>query len=209
MTQKRAIGFDFGGVIGGDPDIGHDFTHRGAELQGVTTEEWRRVYFAHNHLINTGAKSKRDFWEHFLREFDQTDKLEQVLALDQAMAAKYMGINQEVIAISDELRSRGHKVGLLSNATAEVARVIKGLGVERHFDTFVFSAEIGLQKPDVAAFQHLATVLEVDIHDLIFIDDTKVSLQTAAQAGFTPILFKSAEQLRGELKDLKLLAPIS
>ena len=87
--------------------------------------------------------------------------------------------------------------------------MIKQLGVENHFDAFLFSAEIGLQKPDVAAFRCLATALEVDVHDLIFIDDAEASLQTAAQAGFTPILFKSAEQLRGELKDLKLLAPIS
>jgi len=205
MTQIRAIGFDFGGVIGGDPSIGHRFTKNSADLLGVTVEEWRKVYFSINNLINTDKKSKRDFWLHFLEAFNQKDKIEQVLAQDLAMSKQYLVLNQQIISLIDQLRERGYKVGLLSNASGEVATNIKTLDLNSHFDSFFFSAEIGLQKPDVAAFEYLAKSLGADLTDLIFIDDSEASLRTAAEGGFTPILFESYDKLVVELTNLKLL----
>ena len=201
----KAIGFDFGGVIGGDPNIGHEFTTMSADLLGVTTEEWRKVYFSLNNLINTGKKSKHDFWLRFLEEFNQVDKIDQVLAQDLAMAKRYLVVNQQIISLIDLLRERGHKVGLLSNATAEVANNIKALNLDNHFDSFIFSAEIGFQKPDIASFEYLAKSLGVNMVDLIFIDDSDMSLRTSIEGGFTPILFKSYDQLVIELTKLKLL----
>jgi len=208
MRQIKAIGFDFGGVIGGGPNIGHEFTKASADLLGVTTEVWRKVYFSINNLINTDKKSKRDFWLHFLKEFNQTDKIDQVLAQDLAMAKRYLVVNQQIISLIDQFRERGYKVGLLSNASGEVANNIKTLNLAGHFDSFLFSAEIGVQKPDIAAFEYLAKSLGADLADLIFIDDAEPSLKTASQAGFTPILFKSYEQLVEELTKLRLLQSV-
>lgn len=205
MSQVKAIGFDFGGVIGGDPSIGHRFTKTSAELLGVTVEEWRKVYFSINNLINTDKKSKRDFWLHFLEAFNQKDKIEQVLAQNMAMSRQYLVINQQIISLIDQLRERGYKVGLLSNASGEVAGNIRALNLAHHFDSFLFSAEIGLQKPDIVAFEYLAKSLGANLVDLIFVDDAEKSLSTAAEFGFTPILFKSYDQLVIELTKLKLL----
>lgn len=204
MRKIKAIGFDFGGVVGGDPNIGHEFTKASADLLGVTTKVWRKVYFSLNNLINTGKKSKRDFWLRFLEEFDQADKIDQVLAQDLAMAQRYLVVNQQIISLIDQLREKGYKVGLLSNASGEVASNIKALNLADHFDSFLFSAEIGLQKPDPKSFKQLAQSLGVEIEQLVFIDDAEPSLAKAEETGFTPILFKSYEKLLADLKSLNI-----
>lgn len=202
MGKIKAIGFDFGGVIGGDPNIGHEFTKASADLLEVTTEKWRKVYFSLNNLINTGKKSKRDFWQRFLEEFNQVDKLDQALAQDLAMAQRYLVVNQQIISLIDQLRERGYKVGLLSNASGEVANNIKTLDLAGHFDLFLFSAEIGVQKPDRKAFEQLAQSLAVDLSELVFIDDSERSLVRAEEIGFTPILFETYDKLVTDLKAL-------
>jgi putative hydrolase of the HAD superfamily len=116
-----------------------------------------------------------------------------------------MVVNQQVLSLIDGLRKKGYKVGLLSNATGEVAARIKGLGVAAHFDVFLFSIEIGLQKPDLAAFKHLAKSLGAELSELVFVDDATVSLEIAEAGGFTPILFKSYDQLVTDLTALKVL----
>lgn len=203
MGQIKAIGFDFGGVIGGDPSLGHTFTRKSAELLGVTPEQWRSTYFSMNHLLNEGGTvDKVEFWRQFLTRFNQIDKLEGTLELDNELANHYMVINQDIIALVDQLRNAGYKVGLLSNASGEVASTIKSLGIGHHFDSFLFSAEIGLQKPDPKAFQTLAKSLGVDITELIFIDDAEKSLATAKECGFTPILFVGIEDLQNRLHEM-------
>ena len=202
MGKIKAIGFDFGGVIGGDPNIGHEFTKASADLLEVTTEKWRKVYFSLNNLINTGKKSKRDFWLRFLKEFNQVDKIDQVLAQDLAMAQRYLVVNQQIISLIDQVRERGYKVGLLSNASGEVANNIKTLDLAGHFDLFLFSAEIGVQKPDRKAFEQLAQSLAVDLSELVFIDDSERSLVRAEEIGFTPILFETYDKLVTDLKAL-------
>lgn len=206
MKKIKAIGFDYGGVIGGDPSIGHTFTAQSAALLGITVDEWRQAYFSLNHLLNTNKDISREvFWQRFVSQFGQPDKLEETLALDSAMSDRYLIVNQAIIALIDQLRESGYKVGLLSNATGEVAQKIKALNLEPHFDQFIFSIEISLQKPDKAAFAYLAKALGADLSELAFVDDAAMSLSTAADVGYTPILFKSYDQLVTDLTALKVL----
>jgi HAD superfamily hydrolase (TIGR01509 family) len=205
MTKIKAVGFDYGGVIGGDPSLGLYFTEQNAELLSISSEEWRSTYFNMNSLLNTGAISNKvDFWTKFLENFNQVDKLDKVLALDAELSDKYIAVNSSMLALVDRLHNADYKVGLLSNATAEVAGKIKQLGIAHHFDSFLFSIDIGLQKPDCLAFTKLAASLSVGISELVFIDDAKKSLVNAAECGFTPILFKSQTQLESDLHKLGL-----
>lgn len=203
MTKIKAMGFDYGGVIGGDPNLGRYFTDENAKLLGITSEEWRSTYFNMNGLLNTGAISNKvDFWTKFLENFSQIDKLEQVLALDAELSDKYISVNTSMLSLVDRLHNAGYKTGLLSNATAEVAGKIKQLGIAHHFDSFLFSIDIGLQKPDCLAFNKLADSLQVKVQELVFIDDAEKSLINATTCGFTPILFKSQTQLENDLHKL-------
>lgn len=205
MGQIKAIGFDFGGVIGGDPSIGPEFNKQSAKLLGITTEEWRTVYFKFNYIHNTGGKgTKEEFWQKILEHLGQPEKFEQMFTLDKNLVDRYLVINQQIIELIDRLRRLGYKIGMLSNAANEVTTAIKHLNIAHHFDSFLFSSDIGAQKPDPVAFIKLAKSLEVSVMELVFVDDTQKSLSTAKQCGFTPILFEEYDKLVNDLKDLDI-----
>lgn len=202
--MKKAIGFDYGGVIGGRGKIGLAFTEKIAgEILGVPVEEYRKVYFAHNHLINTGKVTGwREFWPIILEKFGQPDKLNAMLAMSEEVSLSICDYDADLLAYIDGLRERGHRVGLLSNATRDVGQLLRGENLHEHFDAFIISGEVGLQKPDPKIFELFAQSLATPLENLIFIDDAQVSLSTATQCGYTPLLFRSVEQMRADLESL-------
>lgn len=59
-------------------------------------------------------------------------------------------------------------------------------------------------KPDPKAYQALCAALQVTPAELIYIDDTPRSLESAAEVGYTPILFENYAGLVAKLKKLGL-----
>ena len=60
----------------------------------------------------------------------------------------------------------------------------------------------GYVKPEPKAFNTFIKDLGVAMDELVFIDDSEKSLSTAKECGYTPILFKSYEQLIAALQQL-------
>ena len=61
--RYKALGFDYGGVIGGIGVFGNNFTDQVCEVLNISPENYRKVYFSHNRSINTG---KITTWRDFL-----------------------------------------------------------------------------------------------------------------------------------------------
>ncbi len=77
--------------------------------------------------------------------------------------------------------------------------------MDKHFDVFLVSAEIGYVKPSAEAFKMLAENLGIKLSELVFIDDTQNSLSLSGEIGFQPILFKNYDCLVNELILLGIL----
>jgi hypothetical protein len=107
--------------------------------------------------------------------------------------------NQEVLELIDRLRAKGYKTGLLSNNNQQAADKMRTDGLDKHFDVFIVSAEVGVMKPDPEIFNLFAERLGVKLPELVFIDDSKRSLSASEECGFAPVLFESYEQLVKEL----------
>jgi putative hydrolase of the HAD superfamily len=61
----------------------------------------------------------------------------------------------DTLATLDWLRSRGHRLGLLTNGPASLQRrKIARFDLERHFDVIVIEGVFGRGKPDPAVFEH-------------------------------------------------------
>lgn len=114
-------------------------------------------------------------------------------------------LNQNVLDLVDKLHNLGYRTGLLSNNSREKASMMRAEGLDSHFDVFHISAETGYVKPEPEAFSYLADELGVDLNELVFIDDSENSLSTAADCGYTPILFESYDQLARELTELGII----
>jgi len=199
--KYKAVGFDYGGVIKGVPG---SFLSAGiSSLLGVTADEYQTAYFHHNKKVNRGDITWPELWKLVLTELGHPDKVEAVMKLSNDVFDQ--PINENMVDLVDTIKSRGYKVGLLSNNTIDAGKKMREIGLDKHFDVFHVSAETRLVKPEPEAFEFLAKELGVDIRELIFIDDAEKSLSTAKECGYTSILFESYDLLNTQLQELGIL----
>lgn len=204
--KYKAIRFDFGGVIHGNP--GFVFDQGVCRLLGINLEEYRQAYFAHNAKLNNGLASQVDIWKLVLYDLKQPHMLEPLLKfIDDSNSHKEY--NQQVIELIKNLRILGYKLGLLSNNTPETAAKLRSEDFDSLFDSFLISSEIGVSKPSKEAFELLANNLSVSLSELVFIDDSEKSLSTSEECNFTPILFTTYEELVQDLIKLGVLGSLS
>lgn len=90
----------------------------------------------------------------------------------------------------DELRSRGYRLGLLTNGTEEQQRdKLAVTGLPDAFDVVHVSGRTGFQKPDVRAFAALASDLGVSASECLFVgDDAERDVAGARRAGMRSLL---------------------
>jgi glucose-1-phosphatase len=74
------------------------------------------------------------------------------------------------------------------------------------FDHRFLSFELGLLKPDVAAFAHVAELLEVPTGRVLFLDDNAVNVAGATAAGFQAARAAGVDEARQHLVEAGVLA---
>jgi len=92
----------------------------------------------------------------------------------------------------DELRARGYRLGLISNASdvANVHRLLNLAGLERAFDPQLISAAEGVRKPDPSLFQRVLTAWKLPPEAVIMVGDTLgEDILGAQRAGLRSIWF--------------------
>jgi len=199
----KAFGFDHGGVLAGIP--GPVFMRGAADVLRVHFDELRDVYFAHNHLVNREGVSWDEFWPLIARALDREERIPELndyVRQDGAHTPAGRKPNKEVLDLVDRLRAGGYLVGLLSNNTHEVGTELRDEGLDRHFDAFLISEEIGAMKPSREAYERLCATLGVKADELAMVDDSPQALSSAQEVGYTAILFEGYEKLLDSLTGL-------
>jgi putative hydrolase of the HAD superfamily len=107
-------------------------------------------------------------------------------------AAFYAGdvLNVELVAYIERLRASGLRVGLLSNFSADLRTMLAQQDLLRRFDALAISAEIGVMKPDAAAYQAVLAMLGLAAHTCVFIDDVPANVTAAQALGIHGIVFE-------------------
>ena len=89
----------------------------------------------------------------------------------------------------DDLVDREFRLGIISNATDLVRKVLDNLRFTKYFETIVVSAEVGVRKPDPRIFQIGVDSLKVMPNRAIYIGDRfAIDVQGASKAGLNAIL---------------------
>ncbi len=109
-----------------------------------------------------------------------------------------------MIDVVREIKAQGDKLYLLSNISARFAATYAEnpwiADLFSLFDGLVFSAEVGMVKPDRAIFEHLLTTYSLDPADCVFIDDSEKNLRGAQVCGIRGVRFDGdADALREAL----------
>jgi putative hydrolase of the HAD superfamily len=95
--------------------------------------------------------------------------------------------DRAVVGVLDRLRDSGMRLGLLSNGSPGVQMAkLRACGAAGHFrkERRLFSGAIRLEKPDPRAFRLLASRLDCDPEEILFVGDDPVrDIAGAAAAG--------------------------
>ncbi len=196
----KAIVFDHGGVI--ELSTGGNLLTNISDFLHVPKEDFKKEYFKHNHLSNTGNTPWEDMIMEVVSAFvPKEDVHDGVMSVIKEYRSKST-INTALVALFPIMRKHGFKVAIFSNHTTSLREKLRTDGILDLVDEVVVSGEIGFQKPHKEAFDVLFEKLAVQPEEVIFIDDAPKSLEKAGEIGYTPILFKSNEQLKADLEHL-------
>lgn len=114
-------------------------------------------------------------------------------------------VDDEVVQLTTELRSLGLTTAILTNGTDTIPCELRALDIDTTFDTVFNSAQIGHAKPDAAAFHHVLETLEVEAHEMFFVDDSPRNVTAAAGVGIVAHLFVDVPRLRAALSEAGVL----
>ena len=111
-------------------------------------------------------------------------------------------IDQEVLAIVDQLRGDGYPVSILTNGTDTIPAELDEAGIRHRFDHLFNTSEIGVAKPDPAVFAHVCRTLTVEPEQVFFTDDSAGNVAGAERFGLVARHFRDAAGLRADLDRL-------
>jgi putative hydrolase of the HAD superfamily len=111
-------------------------------------------------------------------------------------------LDQSLMALIKRLRAEGYSVALLSNDAASlVGKLRDELGIYTAFDAVVISAEIGVMKPDVAAYRVAAEALGLSLPECIFIDDNTANVDGALACGLPSIFYRAGMDVAAAIQE--------
>jgi putative hydrolase of the HAD superfamily len=105
----------------------------------------------------------------------------------------------DVLGLLDELREGGYTASILTNGTDTIPAELAQLGIDQHVDAVFNSAEIGVAKPDPAAFRYVCRALGISPKSVFFTDDSPHKLSGAIEIGMQAVAFTGVASLRVSL----------
>jgi putative hydrolase of the HAD superfamily len=88
-----------------------------------------------------------------------------------------------------ELRTRGFRLGVISNFDSRLRDILSNLGLGSFFEQAALSWEVGASKPDSRIFRRALEAMQVSPDQALHVGDSLLSdVEGARKVGLTPIL---------------------
>jgi len=192
----RAVIFDLWNTIAVWPeDLWAETRPQVAEHLGLTVEEFEsRWYGELAHMREQGPMSD------VLDLFDLSpEAVERVTALRREVTRKGLVPVPGAVETIATLRERGLKTGLITVCSEDVVSLWEETDFHGLFDAEVFSAAVGLRKPDPRIYRLALEQLGVEAEDAMFVGDgANDELGGAERVGMTAV---AVESPTGELPE--------
>lgn len=195
----KAVIFDMGGVILRTMDRSTRTTL--AAHFGLSCDDLEIFVFGNDTAAKAtlGAIPEEAHWQAVGAHFGLDDKQ----MIDFQM--KFWdgdAIDQELRRFIDSLRPK-HHTALLSNAFGNARTMLNTSfpGTLEVFDTIIFSAEVGLAKPDPRIYHLVLDKVQVEPSEAIFVDDVRANIDAANSVGIHGIRFQNAQQAMKDVID--------
>ena len=166
-------------------------------------EQNRSVFMNYFDQCFTGKISEELFWGNIIRDL-KLDGIDWKLLKQELLDGFY--VQEDVVKLYRDLRTKGYKLILLSDQTKEWWKYLDNkFNINRDFDFIVISALVGFHKPDPRIYRYTLEASKAMPEESIFIDDLKASTDTAANFGMDTCLFESYKQLFAEFTQKGIL----
>lgn len=192
----RTVIFDIGGVLVHTVDRSRQQTWEqrlGLAEGALESTIWQMPVSL---AANVGQASRAAVWAEAARRFSLNAA--DVAALEEDYFSGGVW-NDRLIDYARSLRVR-YTTGLISNAWPDAREAIKAHVNDTQFHDLIFSAEVGLAKPDRRIYELALERLRAQPAEAIFIDDVLGNVEAAQAIGMAGIRFENTEQTIAEIE---------
>ncbi len=179
----KAVAFDWGGVF----TVGTFDSNAVvalADLIGVSADELEPTYLRLMVDFEAGAHGLDGFHRRFSEATSSRTDPERFRKVFLGAVRERPETYALVAALPARLR-----LGVLSNNVAELCDLVRDDPRLSRVETFVFSNEIRVRKPDPAAYQALVDGLGEEPSEVVFVDDNAGNVEAAKRFGLRAVLF--------------------
>ena len=183
----RGVIFDFGGVIHNMRwDVAHALEQEhGLERNSLVrtlydSDEWREIQV---------GRGDEQAWREAAQQRLEATAGRTLPPLHEQWHETW-GLISENVELVRALRPP-YRLAVLSNADITLEdRIRNDYGIYDLFDEVICSADVGLAKPDAAAYRLAAERLGLEAEECVFIDDIKQNVAGAREVGMAAIHFR-------------------
>jgi epoxide hydrolase-like predicted phosphatase len=200
MATYKALIFDLGKVVF---DLSFDKVFQcwasvaGQQVEAIKDKFHFNAFFD---AFERGEVSDEEFRTEISRRlgFTLTDNV-----FDEGWCSLYLDTYEGIDKLLSSLKNQYQLVALTNtNSIHEQVWKAKYRGSLSHFDKVFCSHELRARKPEKQAYQVVLDYLEVEPRQTIFLDDSRVNVEGAAQLGIKTILVESQLQMQADLHTL-------
>jgi putative hydrolase of the HAD superfamily len=208
MTPSRATAasvviLDLGEVLATPTDLYASLAARLPQRPAAV----ETAYWAHRDAYDRGGTAQA-FWTSVLTDLGTPVTPSLIADLTYIDTQAWTTIRPDAMSLLKTLSDRGLRVGVLSNATLEMATAARATPWAEYITDWFFSCELRLAKPDPAIYHHVTKELALPADSVLFIDDRLVNVNAALDAGWNAHLWTSGPDTADLLTDLGLLRPV-
>lgn len=184
--MESAVIFDWGGVLMRTGN--YEPRHHWDKLLGLPIGSVENIVHGSKvwEQVQQGEISPNDYWTII------GDQLKLSLAqLADFRRDFYSGdrLDEALLALIANLRTRGILVGLLSNNSLELLDLLNDRELTPLFDGIVISAQIGIMKPNPESYTAILRRLGIVPTQALFVDDSLENVEGALALGMAAIRF--------------------
>jgi len=191
----REVLFDVDGVIVKSRE--KYFSQRLAEKQGLTLEEVMPFFKGDYQLCTIGKADLKEVLPKYLASWKWTDSIESLL---EFWFSEERELDAKVIQVVDRLRSRGIKVGLVTDNEEYRGRyLLDEVGLGQKFDDIFISCRMGVKKSNPEFFNKVIQTTGLKPEEIQFWDDDQKNVDVAKLVGIDGRLFTNSTDIRENL----------
>jgi putative hydrolase of the HAD superfamily len=204
----KAVISDFGGVLT-TPLLGSFMALQdemgippgtfGRAMQRIAERQGEHPLFE----LERGRVSESDFLAALSREVEPEIGHEPELHRFSEIYFDALEVNEPMIGLMRDIRTRGYRTALLTNNIREWEPLWRAmLPVDEIFELVVDSAFVGMRKPEPEIYELTVERLGDGIRpaDCLFVDDVEINVEAAQQLGMRAVHFQSNDQAIPEIE---------